>query len=101
MNIEIGPLEFSSAPQMLQERDFGITEYLTSTEGFNAIIKQRYSDFIVNEIDSHGDVVHLTDVSVQSSSNHVLVAFAILSHWGEIQPEASSPPPQQPLGYGG
>jgi len=39
----------------------GITEYVKQSEGFSAVLKQRYSDFSVNEIDFHGNVVHLTD----------------------------------------
>ncbi|KAL5013397.1 hypothetical protein ScPMuIL_007667 [Solemya velum] len=49
----------------MREHDMGITEYISTHKGFHAIIKQRYSDFIVNEIDMDGKVVHLTDVTVQ------------------------------------
>ncbi|KAJ2498559.1 multisubstrate pseudouridine synthase 7 [Coemansia sp. RSA 1972] len=45
----------------LREVDAGITEFITpGWTGFDAIIKHRYSDFFVNEIDPHGNVVHLT-----------------------------------------
>ncbi|KAJ1991198.1 multisubstrate pseudouridine synthase 7 [Coemansia spiralis] len=45
----------------LQEADVGITEYVTpGWDGFDAIIKHRFSDFFVNEIDQQGNVVHLT-----------------------------------------
>ncbi|CAG8493671.1 2128_t:CDS:10 [Paraglomus occultum] len=44
------------------EEDVGITEYISqSLPGFSAVIKQRYADFIVHEIDQQGDVVYLTD----------------------------------------
>lgn len=42
----------------------GITEYVKKSEGFSAVLKQRYSDFIVNEIDYHGNVVHLTNQTI-------------------------------------
>ena len=46
------------------EKDVGILEYIGEHKGFSATIKQRYSDFIVNEIDSNGDIVHLKDLSL-------------------------------------
>ncbi|GFR01775.1 pseudouridylate synthase 7 homolog [Trichonephila clavata] len=45
------------------ENDVGITEYVSNLPGFNAVVKERYSDFIVNEIDTQGNVVKLTDLS--------------------------------------
>ncbi|KAJ2082702.1 multisubstrate pseudouridine synthase 7 [Coemansia sp. RSA 988] len=49
------------ASEFLQESDVGITQFVTGGwEGFDAIIKHRYSDFFVNEIDPQGNVVHLT-----------------------------------------
>ncbi|XP_048740934.1 pseudouridylate synthase 7 homolog [Ostrea edulis] len=51
----------------LKEADVGITEYISSLPGFNAIIKQRYSDFIVNEIDEEGQTVKLTHLEVDQS----------------------------------
>ncbi|KAF0277780.1 hypothetical protein FOG50_01358 [Hanseniaspora uvarum] len=46
----------------LRETDVGITEYLyKDIEGFNGTIKQRYSDFIVNEISTSGEVIVLKD----------------------------------------
>ncbi|CAL1289763.1 unnamed protein product [Larinioides sclopetarius] len=44
------------------EQDVGITEYLSDLPGFKAIMKERYSDFIVNEIDTEGNVVRLTNL---------------------------------------
>ncbi|KAJ2779966.1 multisubstrate pseudouridine synthase 7 [Coemansia javaensis] len=47
----------------LREADVGITQYITATSGwpgFDAIIKHRFSDFLVNEIDQQGNVVRLT-----------------------------------------
>ncbi|CAH1784910.1 unnamed protein product [Owenia fusiformis] len=53
----------SSSSQCLKEGDVGITEYISQHEGFNGVIKQRFSDFIVNEIDADGDTVRLTDIT--------------------------------------
>ncbi|KAG8183105.1 hypothetical protein JTE90_024416 [Oedothorax gibbosus] len=44
------------------EHDVGITEYISDLPGFSAVIKERYSDFLVNEIDLQGKVVRLTDL---------------------------------------
>ncbi|KAJ2368394.1 multisubstrate pseudouridine synthase 7, partial [Coemansia sp. RSA 2607] len=46
------------------ERDVGITEHvLPDWTGFTAIIKHRFADFLVNEIDTAGRVVRLTSYS--------------------------------------
>lgn len=55
--------EYSSQNQ-LTEVDVGITEFLSDLEGFSAIIKARFSDFQVNEIDLEGNIVKLTDLSI-------------------------------------
>ena len=41
------------------EKTFGIEEFLSVEKGINGIIKQRYSDFIVREIDQDGNIVKL------------------------------------------
>ncbi|BFZ08977.1 hypothetical protein BsWGS_12016 [Bradybaena similaris] len=56
----------SERPSPLTEIQAGITEYLGSHKGFSAIIKQRYSDFIVNEIDRQGNLVHLTQMNLDN-----------------------------------
>lgn len=48
----------------LMEKDIGVTEYVGKTPGFNAVIKSRFSDFQVNEIDLDGNIVKLTDTSL-------------------------------------
>lgn len=45
----------------VQEKDVGITEYISKHAGFQGVIKQRYSDFLVSEIDLNGQVVKLTN----------------------------------------
>ncbi|KAL6944948.1 hypothetical protein ACO0QE_002390 [Hanseniaspora vineae] len=50
----------------ITEKDVGITEFLFSDlSGFHGQIKQRYSDFLVNEIDQSDRVIHLTDTGFQ------------------------------------
>ena len=43
-----------------EEASVGIECNANSAEGFRAILKERYTDFVVNEIDQDGEVVHLT-----------------------------------------
>lgn len=46
------------------ETDVGITEYLSDGLGFKGTLKQRYTDFLVNEVDRDGSVLHLTDLGL-------------------------------------
>ncbi|XP_072181855.1 pseudouridylate synthase 7 homolog [Diadema setosum] len=46
----------------LKETDVGILEYRSHHAGIAGILKQRYRDFMVNEIDVDGKIVHLTDM---------------------------------------
>lgn len=47
------------------ELKVGITEYLNpSLPGFTGVLKQRYTDFLVNEITPEGEVVHLRSLDV-------------------------------------
>nr|GEU70304.1 multisubstrate pseudouridine synthase 7 [Tanacetum cinerariifolium] len=50
----------SSSP--LEESDVGICCYISPLAGFRGILKQRYSDFVVNEVDLDQNVVHLTSL---------------------------------------
>ena len=52
----------TSNKSRLMEKDVGITEYLSLHEGFNGIIKQRFSDFHVNEIMPDGTIAKLTSL---------------------------------------
>lgn len=55
-------LEQTSAPKGIQETDVGITTYLSQDlGGFVGTIKQRYTDFLVSEIDLNDNVIYLTD----------------------------------------
>lgn len=46
----------------VEEADVGITCYISELPGFRGILKQRYSDFIVNEVDCDQNIVHLTSL---------------------------------------
>ncbi|KDP23645.1 hypothetical protein JCGZ_23478 [Jatropha curcas] len=54
----------STLKTTIEERDVGILCYISQLPGFRGILKQRYSDFIVNEVDTDGNVVHLTSLEV-------------------------------------
>lgn len=53
----------------LLECDVGVTKYISDIEGFHGIIKARFSDFHVNEIDLSGKEATLTDFSVPQLSD--------------------------------
>ncbi|GAY44694.1 hypothetical protein CUMW_083820 [Citrus unshiu] len=48
----------------LDESDVGILCFISNLPGFRGILKQRYCDFIVNEVDTDRKVVHLTSLDV-------------------------------------
>ncbi|XP_019161541.1 PREDICTED: multisubstrate pseudouridine synthase 7 [Ipomoea nil] len=52
----------AEAMNPMDESDVGISCYISHLPGFRGILKQRYSDFIVNEVDLDGNVVHLTSL---------------------------------------
>lgn len=50
--------------QVAQERAVGISVYVRPEyPGFRCTVKQRYTDFLVNEVQPNGEVLHLTEVS--------------------------------------
>ncbi|XP_037308106.2 pseudouridylate synthase 7 homolog isoform X1 [Pungitius pungitius] len=55
----------------LTELDVGILKYVSNHEGFSGILKERYSDFVVNEISKQGKIVHLDDLSVPPEAEEV------------------------------
>lgn len=59
-----GPKKDRPKAEQLSEIDVGITEYINEGPGFSGIIKARFSDFHVNEIDSEGKVAKLTDTNI-------------------------------------
>ncbi|KAA8536976.1 hypothetical protein F0562_029454 [Nyssa sinensis] len=50
----------------LEESGVGIFCCISQLPGFRGVLKQRYSDFIVNEVDLDGNVVHLTSLDASS-----------------------------------
>ncbi len=44
----------------ITDEDAGIRGYLTESEGYDGMMKQRFEDFVVREIDASGRVVRLT-----------------------------------------
>ncbi|XP_071141227.1 pseudouridylate synthase 7 homolog [Mytilus edulis] len=50
--------------KFVKETDVGILCYINDLPGCHGVIKQRYSDFIVNEVDVNGKVVELTKTEV-------------------------------------
>lgn len=49
----------------LRETDVGISEYLSREEGaFQGIVKQRFEDFMVYEVDTEGEIVHLKELGL-------------------------------------
>lgn len=48
----------------LREDQVGITHYVSNGVGFTGVVKSRFSDFHVNEIDLDGKVLQLNDLSV-------------------------------------
>ncbi|XP_071936792.1 multisubstrate pseudouridine synthase 7-like isoform X2 [Coffea arabica] len=67
----------SSRMKSIDESDVGIFCYISQLPGFRGILKQRYSDFIVNEVDLEGNVVHLTSLEAPAElveEKEVLVA---------------------------
>lgn len=64
----------------LFEKDIGVTEYIGTAPGFTGVIKARFSDFQVNEIDIEGNVVQLTDQSLPTQPkigkiNIIIICF--------------------------
>ncbi|GJJ69952.1 tRNA pseudouridine13 synthase [Entomortierella parvispora] len=64
-----------SPDTVVSETLVGITTFVDpSIPGFSAIIKQRYSDFIVNEVDQDNQVVHLTSFDLPELDPEALKA---------------------------
>lgn len=57
-----------STQQNLEE-EIGITEFINNAKGFQGIIKQRFSDFVVREVDVDGNIVYLKELSGQELEN--------------------------------
>ncbi|PRT54274.1 Multisubstrate pseudouridine synthase 7 [Wickerhamiella sorbophila] len=63
-------IKLESSPRGISELDVGITCYVCSeVPGFKGSLKQRYTDFLVNEIEKDGNVVHLIDLGVEDKKD--------------------------------
>lgn len=61
------PVKKAKVVEGIQEKDVGITQFLCADAHDVRILgnlKQRYTDFLVNEINPQDEVVHLTDVGL-------------------------------------
>jgi len=50
-----------------EERDVGIIAFANAAEGFDAVLRHRFTDFKVNEIDKTGAVCKITSTAVPPS----------------------------------
>ncbi|OAE22414.1 hypothetical protein AXG93_2381s1100 [Marchantia polymorpha subsp. ruderalis] len=55
---------------VMNEEEVGILCYMNNIPGFRGTLKQRYSDFVVNEIDLTGQVVRLTSLTPPPEKNY-------------------------------
>ncbi|XP_026660556.2 pseudouridylate synthase 7 homolog isoform X2 [Phoenix dactylifera] len=65
------PSETLAMAKSLDENDVGISCYVSSLPGFRGVLKQRYSDFIVNEVDLDEKIVHLTSFDLPPECTEV------------------------------
>ncbi|XP_044752070.1 pseudouridylate synthase 7 homolog [Coccinella septempunctata] len=59
------------------ETEVGISEFLSNLEGFSGVIKARYSDFHVSEVDPSGAVAVLTNTDIPKEEK-VIIDYASL-----------------------
>ncbi|CAJ2631517.1 unnamed protein product [Trifolium pratense] len=55
----------------MEEHDVGISCYISNLPGFRGVLKQRYSDFIVHEVDSDGKVIELSSLEAIAEESKV------------------------------
>ncbi|XP_073108058.1 uncharacterized protein [Elaeis guineensis] len=65
------PSETLAMAKSLDEPDVGISCYVSSVPGFRGVLKQRYSDFIVNEVDLDEKIVHLSSFDLPPECTEV------------------------------
>ncbi|KAF8621631.1 hypothetical protein AX15_007649 [Amanita polypyramis BW_CC] len=99
------PLPVAPPGQSLNftEGDVGISEYVgKSIPKIEAIIKQRFTDFLVYEVDLDGNVVHLKDVGKPKSSGDAAEGdmstraedFDAVENLDEVAPDSQEPWPE-------
>ncbi|KAI9744129.1 MAG: hypothetical protein M1818_002281 [Claussenomyces sp. TS43310] len=63
-------IQSTSSEEMEREAKAGILQFVNETNpGFSGILKQRYTDFLVNEITPEGHVLHLTNLNPPKPSH--------------------------------
>ncbi|XP_030747841.1 pseudouridylate synthase 7 homolog [Sitophilus oryzae] len=67
--------EYCNTEQLVEE-EVGITQYLSELEGYQGVIKQRFSDFQVNEIDLNGRIAKLTNTKMPEGFSTKLQKFS-------------------------
>ncbi|XP_061398916.1 pseudouridylate synthase 7 homolog [Musca vetustissima] len=58
--------------ESLKEEQVGITQYVSEGEGFTGVLKSRFSDFHVNEIDLNGKVLELNNLEIPEAKEETL-----------------------------
>ena len=59
-----------------KEEEVGITEFMCpENPGFKCVLKHRYSDFIVNEIDINGNIVWLKESNEDINNNNNIISL--------------------------
>lgn len=58
--------------ERLKEVDLGITEYVGNAEGFTGTIKERFTDFVVHEICTNGEVAKLTNEEIPPDTKDLI-----------------------------
>ncbi|XP_005179284.1 pseudouridylate synthase 7 homolog [Musca domestica] len=58
--------------ESLKEDQVGITQYVSEGEGFTGVLKSRFSDFHVNEIDLNGKVLELNNLEIPEAKDETL-----------------------------
>ncbi|XP_022642412.1 multisubstrate pseudouridine synthase 7 isoform X2 [Vigna radiata var. radiata] len=79
------------AMKTVEEDEVGISCFISDLPGFRGVLKQRYSDFIVNEVDRDGTVVKLTSLDAPEEEpesvqeNGINTCDAVVSYASRIE----------------
>ncbi|PNS18495.1 hypothetical protein CAC42_6312 [Sphaceloma murrayae] len=85
----------AAAEQREQEAKFGVTAFVSEAPGFICILKQRFTDFLVNEVDLNGQPVHLEVVANRREEEKHNSSSATKVH--EVHQPASGVPESAPI----
>ncbi|KAL5156087.1 Multisubstrate pseudouridine synthase 7 [Glycine soja] len=76
------------AMKTAEEHEVGISCFISDLRGFRGILKQRYSDFIVNEVDRDGAVVQLSSLDApleEPEENRTNTHDTVVSYASQIE----------------